>query len=182
MKNPVYILLVAVLFSCSPHEQYHHTHYNIQAELDPGSKLFSANLQIVLVARQEYRDSICFSLNPDLNIHALAAQELEHYLFRVSDSSRLVLYLEDPVSPGDELLISMSYSGHLPGNGITLLDPSTGWYPVNEDSHPCTYLIKLALPGSWKVSNPAAGTGEHGKWLIQSQDPEEAIRILLTPR
>lgn len=182
MKNLSCILWIIVLFSCNPYEQYFYSHYYIQAEMDPGSARFSANLQMVFVARQEYKDSICFHLNPELRIQSLASQELEHYIFRESDSGRLVLFLEDPVGPNERIHISMSYSGRLSGNRVMQMDSSICWYPVNEDSHPCTYMVKFALPGSWQVSQPDAATGQHGKWLIQSREPQNSIDISITPR
>lgn len=171
-----------VLFSCNPYEQYAFTHYHIQAELDPGTGHISANIQMVFVARREYHDSICFQLNPDLRIQSLAAQELEFYRFNQGDSGRLVLYIEEAVRPYDKLHISLSYSGRLSEQAVTSLDSTLLWYPVNQDSSPCTYLAKLALPGGWQVTHPEAQTGKHGKWQLQSEMPCSSIEIRIAPR
>jgi hypothetical protein len=184
------ILLGTVLFSCNPYEPYFFTHYHIQAELDPGTGLISANVQMVFVARQDYSDSICFRLNPALNIHTLAAQNLEHYIYRQSDSGWLVIFLEDPIGPRDQLHISLSYSGQLLGStrkvreedqkDFMQLDSTLYWYPANQDTWPFTFQAKFALPGSWQIIRPDASTGRHGKWLIHSGEPQKSMNILFT--
>ncbi|MFC2115629.1 hypothetical protein ACFLTU_04100 [Bacteroidota bacterium] len=167
-----------LLISCNPYDQYSLTHYFIQAEVDPSTALLSANVQMVLVARREYHDSICFNLNTGLEIQALTAQELKHYDFYKSESGRLVLYIQDPVFPNDQLHISMSYSGRLAGQEVLNLDSSLLWYPSNEDTKPCTYLAKIALPGSWQIIQPEVSTGKHGKFLVQNQNPQDFIDIV----
>ncbi|HEC41958.1 MAG TPA: hypothetical protein ENI20_03940 [Bacteroides sp.] len=175
------ILPLMVLVSCNPYDQYLNTHYYIQAEVVPDSAWLSANVQIVFVAGQEYRDSICFDLNPGVEIHSLAAQELEHYRFGEYQSGRLVLYIEDPVHPNDDLNISLSYSGRLSPGGISRLDSNLMWFPVNNDTRPFTYHAKVALPGKWGISHPRTSRGEHGKWLLQSLEPQQSFDISLTP-
>ena len=166
-----------VLLSCNPYEQYSNTHYYIQAEMDPDSAWLAANVQIVFVARQEYHDSLCFDLNPGVEIHSLTAQELEHYRFGEYQPGKLVLFIEDPVYPNEQLQIAMSYSGRLYPEGISHLDSGIIWYPVNEDTSPCTYQAKFALPGKWKISHPETGLGKHGKWLLQSIEPKQSFDI-----
>ena len=180
MKKLLCILLGTVLFSCNPYEQYIVTHYYVQAEIDPSTSSISANVQIVFVARKEYHDSICFFLNPGVEIHSLAAQELEHYVFQETGTGELVLYTEDPVFPGDQLHISLSYSGLLGNQEIHHLDSSLLWYPVNEDTQPCTYQAKFALPGSWQINDPEVSFGKHGKWLLQARKPRDAFKIEFT--
>ncbi|MFC2098117.1 hypothetical protein ACFLSP_00095 [Bacteroidota bacterium] len=180
MRNLYCILLGIVLFSCNPYEGYNYTHYYIQAELIPDSAYFSANVQMVFVARKEYHDSICFDLNPAVKIHSLASQELEHYLFSEYQAGKLVLYIEDAVQLNDQLHISLSYSGRLHEQGITSLDSSYAWYPHNEETQPFTYQAKFALPGNWQISHPETGTGQHGKWLLESPEPLQSLKIKFT--
>jgi hypothetical protein len=176
------LALSPVLFTCNPYERYTCTHYNIQLELDPGTAKISANMQMVLLARREYHDSICFRLNPDLRILSLAAQELEFYRFDPEDSGRLVLYIEEAVRPFDQLHISLSYSGRLSAQAVNSLDSTLLWYPVNHDTSPCTYMAKLALPGGWQVVHPEAQTGKHGKWQMHAEKPCSSIEIRLARR
>ncbi len=171
------ILLGIVLFSCNPHEQNILTHYYIQAEMVPDSAYLSANVQIVFIARQEYKDSICFDLNPGVKIHSLTAQKLEHYLFGEYQNGKLVLYIAEPVHPNNHLHISLSYSGRLHQQSITILDSNLIWLPVNEDTMPFTYHAKIALPGTWQISHPETGTGKHGKWLLESPEPKHSLEI-----
>ena len=171
-----------MLFSCNPHEQYSFTHYNIQAELDPDKGYFSANMQMVYVAHKEYTDSICFDLNPDVSIHTLTVQELEHFRFYGNDKGILVLYIEEPVHPNDQLHISLSYSGRLDEQTLTAMDSTLCWYPANEDTQPFTYQVKLALPGNWYISHPEANTGKHGKWQIQSENPQSSLELAFARR
>lgn len=175
-------LLGMVLFSCNPYEQYSFTHYYIQVEVEPESSLLSANVQMVFVARQEYHDSICFSLNPGVEIQALTAQNLRYYKFYGPDTGRLVLYIDDPVLPDVQLHISMSYSGRLSKQEVWQLDSSLLWYPVNEDTQPCTYHAKFALPGYLQISHPEANTDKHGKLLVQNLEPGNFIEIVFAAR
>lgn len=146
----------------------------------PDSAWLSANVQMVFVARQEYNDSICFDLNPGVDIHSLTAESLEHYLFGEYQSGKLVLYLEDPVLPNKQLHIALSYSGSLSPDGISRLDSNLAWYPANANTRPCTYHAKFALPGTWQISHPEAGIGAHGKWLLQSPEPKRSLDIVFS--
>lgn len=192
------LLLAALLATCNPYEPYSDTHFYVQAEVDPGNSLISANVQIVLVASREYRDSISFALNPGVEIQSLTAQELEHYQFGEYHHGRLVLFIEEHVQPGDQLHISLSYSGKLTGNknagsgqdhgtgygpdnsGKLILDNSLLWLPVNRDTRSMTFMGKFALPGEWILSQPESGTGKHGKWLVQVVDPGEIPEIVFS--
>jgi hypothetical protein len=186
------ILLGTVLFSCNPYEPYFFTHYHIQAELDPGSGRISANVQMVFVARNEYSDSICFRLNPGLNLQTLAAQDLEHYIYRQSDSGWLVIFLEDPIGPNDQLHISLSYSGQLSESTLKVreedprdfiqMDSNLLWYPASEDTRPFTYQVKFDLPGSWQMLQPNAEEVHRGKWLIRSGEPQKSMNFLFARR
>ena len=167
-----------VLLSCNPYEQYSATHLYIQAEVQPESAQIAANVQMVLVAGKEYTDSICFRLNPGLKIQSIAAQELEKYRFNKNGDGKLVLYIEEKINPGEALQISLSYSGRLSRNEIQKLDSSLLWLPVNEDTRPCTYHAKFALPGKWRITNPGSGTGKHGKWLVESRDAQESLEFI----
>jgi hypothetical protein len=185
------------VFSCNPYERYLLTHYNIQAEYNPETASLAANVQMVLVAGREYRDSICFRLNPGVEIRSLAAQELEHYEFNKADSGRLVIFIEEPVATGDQLHISLSYSGKLGSidrkknahgdpvpiePGITIMDSALYWIPVNDDTVPFTLRAKFALPGNWYISRPAANAGRHGKWLIETVKPQHSLSIIFDQR
>ena len=180
MKKLFVYLSGLVLLSCNPYEQHKSTHLYIQAEVDPGTGFLSSNVQMVFVAGKEYADSICFLLNPGFEIRSLAAQELEYYLFNETGSGMLVLYLEEQLNEGESLQIALSYSGKLAQHPIQRLDSATCWLPVNEDTQPCTYMAKLALPGKWRVAGPDARTGQHGKWLIEARDAREFPVITFT--
>ena len=173
-------MLALVMYSCNPYEQYSCTHYYIQVELDPGSAQFSANVQMVYLTGKPYTDSICFYLNRDVEIHTLAAQELQHYRFERGDTGLLILYIEDPVSANEQLHISLSYSGRINKQEVLHLDSSHFWYPVNEDTPPSTFQAKFALPGEWQISHPPASTGKHGKRLIETRKPQNSLNIIFT--
>jgi hypothetical protein len=108
MKNLLIANLVLFGCSCNPYQPYYFTHYHIIASYDPASTSLSASVQMVFIPDQEYHDSITFQLNDKVDIHSLTAQELKYYEF---DTGRLVLYIEDPVMPGEQLHISLNYSG-----------------------------------------------------------------------
>lgn len=179
MKKAFSFLLGLALFSCNPYEQYFFTHYYIQAELDPASALLSANVQMVYVARQDYTDSICFRLNPGVEVHSLASQELVHYRFGEYDRGMLVIYIEEPVAKNDRLHISLSYSGKISPQEVRQLDSTLFWLPANEDTGLYTYQVKIALPKPWKVMRPAASSGQHGKWQLESRKPRESLIVEL---
>jgi hypothetical protein len=174
------ILGVLVLSSCNPYEQYHFTHYNIKAAIDPEEAMISANVQMIFLPRQEYVDSICFLLNPGLKTHSLTAQELKYYEFNSMDTGKLVLYIQEPIRPNEQLHIAMSYSGKLAKQTLTNMDSSIFWYPVNRDTPPSTFQAKFALPGNWHISNVATGRGKHGKHLYQSKLPQPALNLIFT--
>jgi len=177
MRKLFGFLSAIALLSCNPYEQYSATHLYIQAEVEPGSARIAANVQMVFVARKEYTDSICFRLNPGLKIQSIAAQELQKYRFNENGDGKLVLYIEEQISPGDALQISLSYSGQLGPNEIQRLDSSLYWYPMNENTRPCTYQAKFAVPGKWRITDPGSSTGKHGKWLVESRDVRESLSI-----
>ena len=173
-------LVFLILASCNPYEPYPITHYNISASIEPDQARISANVQMVLVTRQEYRDSICFSLNPGVKIHALTAQVLRYYEFYDRDTCNLVLYIEDPVGPGEQLSISLSYEGQLSDELLISMDSSLYWYPVNNGSHPATFQAEFSLPGNWQISEPLIVPGKHGKRLYQSRLPRNSLSIIFT--
>jgi len=174
------ILGVLVLSSCNPYEPYPFTHYNIKAAIDPEEASISANVQMVFIPRQEHSDSICFYLNPGVEILSLTAQELKHYKFFHADTGKLVLYIQETVRPFEQLHISLSYAGKLANRSLVSMDSSIFWYPVNIDTPPSTFQAKFALPGKWQISNLTTGTGKHGKRLYQSTLPQSALNLIFT--
>ncbi len=172
--------IFALLVSCNPYDPYPFTHYNIKAIIEPEQAKISANVQMIFVPRQEYRDSICFSLNPGLEITSLTAQELKYYEFHTRDTGNLVLYIQDPVGPNEQLHISLSYEGTLSGEAIISMDSSLFWYPVNSNSSPSTFQAKFALSGKWQISDPATGAGKHGKRLYATRQPLNSLNIIFT--
>ena len=177
MRKLFGFLSAMILLSCNPYEQYSSTHLYIQAEVQPESARIAANVQMVFVAGKEYTDSICFRLNPELKIQSMAAQVLEKYRFNENGDGKLILYIEEQINPGESLQVSLSYSGQLGPNEIHRLDSSLHWYPMNEDTRPCTYQAKFALPGKWHITDPDSGIGKHGKWLVESRDTLESLEI-----
>jgi hypothetical protein len=174
MRKFVPVLLLAALFSCNPSKAYLCTHYHIIAGFDPGTGFLSASVQMVFVAKRHHADSLGFQLDSSLKVQTLAAQDLDRYVYLRSDTGRLVLYLEDPIAPGDQLHISLQYSGYLSRSD---LDSSLLWIPANLDTKPFTMDAELALPDSWKVLRPEAVPVQGSKWLIRSADPVSSIGI-----
>ena len=160
MKNLLFIFLILSGFSCNPYDTYYYTHYHIIASYDPASSGLLANVQIVFVPQQEYRDSIILQLNEHLSIHSLTAQELRYYEF---NAGRLVLYIEEPVMPGDQLHISMNYSGII-GDGLI---PALAWYPLIPDIEKLTYSVELELPEPYSLDNSWDNKGQ--RWKLQSE-------------
>lgn len=163
-------LIFLFCFSCNPYEKYSSSYYYVQAEIDPAEERLSVNVQMVLVAGRDYRDSIRFDLNPGFEILTLTAQELEQYIFNKNNSGKLVLYIEELVAAGDELHISMSYSGKLPAGGSGILSQETTWLPENPDTRKNRFEAKIALPGGWVLKSPESIIGKHGKWQIRSEE------------
>ena len=176
MRPLIPLLLAASLYACSPHKEYSFTHYYVAAGFDPGSGRLSSSVQMVFRAKRYYADSLGFLLDPGLEVNTLAAQDLDRYLYTHSDTGRLVLYLEDPLAPGDQLHISLHYSGTLNGGG---LDSSLLWIPFNREAGPFTMDAKLVLPDSWRVFRPEARRGRRGEWMISPANPVNSIRIVL---
>jgi hypothetical protein len=163
MKKLLAIILFLSAFSCNPYQPYLFTHYHITASYNPATSSLSANVQMVLVAEQEYRDSIIFQLNESVEIISLTAQELKYYEF---DYGRLVLYIEDAVMAGDQIHISMTYKGMI-GNGPekgVFLTPEKRWYPVNQGIDKLTYSIMLELPGQYSLEEPWIKKGQSWHW------------------
>jgi len=172
MKKILPIILFLSAFSCNPYEPYLFTHYHITASYDPATSDLSANVQMVLVAGQEYHDSIIFQLNGSLDIISLTAQELKYYEF---DYGRLVLYIQDPILAGDQIHISMTYKG-LIGNGpkgSTLPTPDNLWYPINQGIDKLTYSIMLELPGQYRLEEPWIQRGQ--SWFWETKKPLASI-------
>lgn len=176
---PAFLLLLP---ACDPYVQYGSSQYYLQVEADPSSCRIAVNLQLVFLARTQHSDSLCFTLNPALGIETLTAQDLDHYRYSATDTGRLVLYLDHPVYPGDQLHISLSYKGILPDPPLARLDSSLLWYPCNEESLPAGFLVKLSIPGDWRVAHPEATPGRHGKWniLIGESPNPPSIRLRQT--
>jgi hypothetical protein len=161
--------------SCIPSKSYPETHYSIRGLFAPDSSWIAADVQMVFVPRQTYHDSICFNLNPGLEIRSLSAQELHHYEFYRTDTGRLVLYIEEPVHPAEQLYISLSYSGGL-GTGLSReLNQALFWYPVNPDVIPATFRIQLELPVQWQILEPSASPGRKGKHLYETHIPVHSL-------
>ena len=180
MRAPAYFLILLVVASCSPYEPYSCTHYDMKLIVDPEEATISANVQMVFLPRQGYQDSICFFLNPGLEIHSLTAQALKYYEFYAGDTGNLVLYIQEPVLPNEQLHIAMSYSGRLDNQPVMNMDTSLFWYPLNTDARPCTFTAKFALPGNWEISSPPTRMGKHGKWLYQSELPHNSLNVIFT--
>ena len=148
-------LILLGLVSCNPYQPYNFTHYHMIAEVDPEADKLDANLQMVFVAHSDYYDSIVFWLNEGFEISNLTAQGLKHYEFK--EGGRLVLYNQNPVIKGDQLHISLSYSGK-PGLNFDpeklsmSLDSSLYWYPWNGDIQTMTYNFSLELPDGYEIA------------------------------
>ena len=174
MKKLLAIILFLSAFSCNPYQPYLFTHYHITASYNPATSSLSANVQMVLVAEQEYRDSIIFQLNESVEILSLTGQELKYYEF---DKGRLVLYIEDAVMAGDQIHISMTYKGMI-GNGPdrgTLPTPDNLWYPINQGIDKLTYSIMLELPGQYILEEPWIRKGQNWHW--ETKKPLAAIAL-----
>jgi hypothetical protein len=160
MRKIIFPSLIFLEF-CSPYQPYHETHYNIKADIDPESGMFHVDLQMVYVPMVNHPDSIEFHLDKGFSITGLAAQELVHYTF---DNGRLVFHLEEPVMKGDQLHISVSYSGtpgslHEPGGNNLVIDSSLNWFPVNRHIPLMTYRLRIGLPKPYLLD----GTGGNHK-------------------
>ena len=172
MKKLLHIILFLSAFSCNPYQPYLFTHYHITASYDPATSGLSANVQMVLVAGQEYHDSIIFQLNESVEILSLTGQELKYYEF---DKGRLVLYIEDAIMVGDQIHISMTYKGMIgdgPERGV-FLTPEKLWYPVNQGIDKLTYSIVLDLPEQYRLEEPWIRKGQSWHWDIKR--PSAAI-------
>lgn len=163
MKKLMHIFLLLSALSCNPYEPYQFTHYHISATYDPSSSSLSANVQMVLVAGQEYHDSIIFQLNESLEIISLTAQELKYYEF---DYGRLVLFIEEAVMVGDQIHISLAYKGIIEDDtdSGTWLTPVKLWYPINQGIDKLTYSIELDLPEHYSLAEPWIRKGQSWHW------------------
>jgi hypothetical protein len=171
MKKGLTILLILAGFSCNPYQRYHFTHYHITASYDPSSTSFSADVRMVFVPRQVYHDSMVFRLNERMEIESISAQELKYYAL---EGGRLVLYIREAVMPGDQLHVSMTYSGMIrdvPGDADRkgpgtdpLLSPEDNWYPVNKGDDTLTYAVDMQLPVEYELGAPAIRKGRYWQW------------------
>lgn len=171
MKKLLTILLILSGFTCHPYRAYYFTHYHIKANYDPEKQSLTANVQMVFVPGQAFRDSIAFRLNESMAIRSLSAQELKYYAF---ENGRLVLYIDEVVMPGDQLHVSMTYEGRVgaasgdesrsaPVAGQGLLAESL-WYPVSPGTDRLTYTIAMKLPVAYELGSPAVRKGQHWYW------------------
>jgi len=168
----MHIILFLSAFSCNPYQPYLFTHYHITASYDPATSGLSANVQMVLVAGQEYHDSVIFQLNESVEILSLTGQELKYYEF---DKGRLVLYIEDAVMVGDQIHISMTYKGMI-GDGperSVFLTPKKLWYPQNQGIDKLTYSIMLDLPEQYSLEEPWIRKGQ--SWYWETKNPLASI-------
>lgn len=174
MKKLMVISLLLSAFSCNPYQPYIFTHYHITASYNPATTSLSANLQMVLVAQQEYHDSITFLLNGSLEIISLTAQELKYYEF---DKGRLVLYIEEVVMPGDQIHISLAYEGMIEDGAdrATWLTPDKLWYPMNLGIDKMTYSIALDLPNHHNLEEPWVRKGQSWHW--ETKRPSATIAL-----
>ena len=176
MKKSWIICLLLSAFSCNPYNPYYFTHYHITAGYDPATTSLTASVQIVLVAEQDYRDSIIFRLNESLEILSFTAQELKSYEF---DRGLLVLYLKDAIMKGDQIHISLAYKGMIgkgPGNGA-LPTPDRLWYPVNPGIDKLTCSVELELPEQYILGEP--WIRKRRSWYWGSEKPLDAIILPL---
>ncbi len=186
MKKLLIIFLILSGFSCNPYRSYYFTHYHIIASYDPATTVLSANVQLVFIPRQEYHDSITFQLNDHMEIQSLTAQELKYYEF---EDGRLVLYIEEAVMPGDQLHISLNYSGMI-GNSLStktdlvpdpalglILGPDQVWYPVNPYTEKLTYFVEIGLPEAYSLDGTGIRKGR--KWQLLTEKPLGSIKIPL---
>lgn len=172
MKKSWVICFLLSAFSCNPYSPYYFTHYHIKAGYDPATTSLTANVQIVLVAGQEYSDSIIFQLNESMEILSLTAQELKSYKF---DKGLLVLYIKDAIMTGDQIHISLAYKGKIgrgQGNGA-LPTPERLWYPVNREIDKLTYSVELELPEQYSLGEP--WIRKRRSWYWSSENPVAAI-------
>ena len=166
MKKLIPLLLILSGFSCNPYRQYYFTHYHITASFQPAGNSLSANVQMVFVPGQAFHDSIIFRLDEQMEIESLAAQELKYYEF---NDGRLVLYIEEPVMPGDQLHISMTYRGQFGDAPIQGSD----WYPDQESIDKLTYAVEMDLPESYEPGAPAERKGH--RWFWGTEKPLDLI-------
>ena len=174
MKKILPIILLLSAFSCNPYNPYYFTHYYITARYNPSTTSLSANVQMVLVAEQEYHDSITFQLNESVEILSLTAQELKYYEF---DKGLLVLYIQEAVMKGDQIHISLTYQGFIgdgPDRGF-FLTPDKLWYPVNRGIDKLTYSIELDLPEHISLEEPWIRKGQ--SWHRSIRKPMAAIAL-----
>ncbi len=174
------MLCICLLACCNPYTQYIHTHYHMIADLDPETGMFKASLQMVFVPRSNYRDSISFCLNGEFSIHSLTAQGLERYGFY--KDGRLVLYLQDPVAEGDQLHISLSYSGNVKcalaeDENHIVMDTACCWYPRNDDIQMTTSHLRIRLPEGYVIEDPHISGHSSDTWQIRNREPAPYFRI-----
>ena len=139
--------------------------------------MIDANLQMVYVPSRAHTDSIILYLEEGLSIGSLSAQELERYVF---DNGRLILHIEETINAGDQLHISINYSGRIkfsnqPGEDAFLVDSSLKWFPLRNDIHDMEYNIRLVLPEEYSVKGYKRSTEKHNEYLIKSLSPSSDI-------
>ena len=152
----------------------------MMADIDPGSGMFDVNLQMVYVPLLNHTDSIVFHLDETFSIGSLSAQELVSY--ELNEEGRLVLYIQDPVEAGDQIHISMSYSGRTgyklsPGEASLIIDSTLKWFPVNDDIPHMTYRIRIGFPESYRMDGENVGGKSNKTYLLESTEPESSIRL-----
>jgi hypothetical protein len=176
------VLGIILLACCNPYQPYPLTHYHITAEIDPISGIFDVNLQMVYVPGIQHNDSIEFHLDRSFSISSIGAQELIRY--ESYNDDRLVLYIQNPVIEGDQLHISISYSGK-PGAGFSpaedlyIIDSSLNWYPFNTDIPRMTCRLRIGLPEGYYMDGDGVQEKPMNNYFLESREPVSSIRFAI---
>ena len=154
----------------------------MMADIDPGSGMFDVNLQMVYVPLINHTDSIVFHLDEAFSIGSLSAQELVRY--ELNEGGRLVLYIQDPVAAGDQVHVSMSYSGRTecklsPGEDSLIIDSALNWFPISDDIPLMTYRLRIGFSESYHMDGENVGGKSNKTYLLESLEPESSIRFFI---
>ena len=173
---------IFLLVCCNPYQPYLLTHYHMIADIDPVSGIFDMNLQMVYVPRIQQKDSIEFHLDEAFSITSIGAQELVRYESYSGD--RLVLYIQNPVIEGDQIHISMSYSGKpgakfSPGEDLYIIDSILNWFPVNDDIPLMTCRLRIGLPEGYHLEGADVHKKLLNNYIVESREPVSSIRLAI---
>lgn len=197
MRLSFYILLLAVLTSCSVTEKTDTSFYKIDLKLNVKKQLLDANVDLTYYAEKDQTDSITFLLHRNLSIKNLTCNNLDKYTFNTEDPSpfpftpeagTLTIYLSKLLQKGEVLQINLQYAGKIEiispweVNRITEewieLGMYTPWFPYQPTIENLTYKVDVKIDPEFQIIGMGKTKKINDHWQVSQESPKRDIIIM----